>query len=382
MIGTADQPRTSRIRVDAVAVGQPEVEHQQVGLARAGLGQAVAQRRRPRAPASPRPPARRARSGGSAARPRSRWRWGWAWFRRRCRSARAGSGRFPARQRDGEFCPAAGRVGRRDRAAMRADDGLADRQAQPDARRRRLGLAARELLEHGLLAALERGRQAGAMVAHGEHAARARGARADARSAAAPYLAAFSSRLTSTRSISTASNSTSGRSAGSAVCTGMRAERGPRGADAPSPPPPPPTAIAPQVDGADGVPLSSRAMSSRLLTSAFSCARLRGDGLRDLALALCASGGGQRLQRIGQRDQRGQRRAHVVRDRAQQRVAQPLRFHLDHRLLRHLDVVHALQRDRDLRAPACRAAAPAPGSAASAAAPARAPARRARASAP
>ena len=54
-------------------------------------------------------------------------------------------------------------------------------------------------------------------------------------------------------------------------------------------------------------------------------------------------------QRLGQADQRRERRAQVVRQRRQQRIAQPLGFHLHQRLLRDLDVVHALERDRGQR---------------------------------
>ena len=54
-------------------------------------------------------------------------------------------------------------------------------------------------------------------------------------------------------------------------------------------------------------------------------------------------------QRVGHADQAGQRRAQVVRHRGKQRVAQLLGFHADQRLLRHLDIMQALERDGDQR---------------------------------
>ena len=92
-------------------------------------------------------------------------------------------------------------------------------------------------------------------------------------------------------------------------------------------------------------PLSSRAMSSRLPTSALSS---RACATMARAASRLRPSRQVRLQRFGQRDQRGERRAHVVRDGAEQRIAQALRFDLDHRALRHVHVVHPLQRNGDL----------------------------------
>ena len=66
-------------------------------------------------------------------------------------------------------------------------------------------------------------------------------------------------------------------------------------------------------------------MSSRLLTSAFSARACARSAPRD-ARRCVAGGVGQRLQRFGQRDQRGERRAHVVRDarRAARCAAAPI----------------------------------------------------------
>ncbi len=76
--------------------------------------------------------------------------------------------------------------------------------------------------------------------------------------------------------------------------------------------------------------------------------RLVGDRLRGLELRAGQRGLGQR-ERLGEADQRGERRAQVVRERGEQRIAQPLGLHADQRLLRDLDVVHALERDRGQR---------------------------------
>ena len=125
-----------------------------------------------------------------------------------------------------------------------------------------------------------------------------------------------------------------------------------------------------------------RAMSSRLLTSEFmrsAASRIAARRSRPCAPRRAAL---RHRQRLGHADQRRQRRAQVVRDRGQQRIAQPLRFHLHRRPLRDVDVVDALERDREQRRagveqPALLGAQPAaPGSRA------RSPARRAGASAP
>lgn len=71
-------------------------------------------------------------------------------------------GRIAPGQRHGELRPAAHRIGCADLAAMGGiHHRLADRVAESHARRGGLGLAAGELVEPGLLAALERCRQAG-----------------------------------------------------------------------------------------------------------------------------------------------------------------------------------------------------------------------------
>ena len=69
-----------------------------------------------------------------------------------------------------------------------------------------------------------------------------------------------------------------------------------------------------------------------------------------LATSLCAgdSAGGV-IPSVGQAHQRRQRRAQVVRDRRQQRVAQALGLDLHGAALRHVDVMDALQRDRQQR---------------------------------
>ncbi len=77
-------------------------------------------------------------------------------------------------------------------------------------------------------------------------------------------------------------------------------------------------------------------------------ARFVGDGLRGLELRTGRGRRGHR-ERFGQADQRGERRTQVVRERGEQRVAEPLGFHLNQRLLGHLDVMHALERDRGER---------------------------------
>ena len=51
-------------------------------------------------------------------------------------------------------------------------------------------------------------------------------------------------------------------------------------------------------------------------------------------------------QRIGEADERGQRRAQIVRQRRENRTAQTLRHHLDLRALRDIDVMHALDGNR------------------------------------
>ncbi len=69
------------------------------------------------------------------------------------------------------------------------------------------------------------------------------------------------------------------------------------------------------------------------------------------AVSSCVPVEGRRGHRegFGQADQRGERRPQVVRQRGEQRVAQPLGFHLDQHLLGHLDVMHALEGDRGER---------------------------------
>ena len=90
-------------------------------------------------------------------------------------------------------------------------------------------------------------------------------------------------------------------------------------------------------------PLWMRAMSSRLVTMS---AMRRDFSPRLVASSSCPalSRGSTDRQHLGRAHQRRQRRAQVVRQRREQRVAQALGLHLDGGALRHLDVVHALQR--------------------------------------
>ena len=86
-------------------------------------------------------------------------------------------------------------------------------------------------------------------------------------------------------------------------------------------------------------------MSSRLATSAWPrwAWSHRADGVLHIGRQR-----GLLALRVGHADQAGQRRAQVVRHRGKQRVAQ-LGFHADQRLLRHLDIMQALERDGDQR---------------------------------
>ena len=54
-------------------------------------------------------------------------------------------------------------------------------------------------------------------------------------------------------------------------------------------------------------------------------------------------------QRVGEPDQRGQRRAQIVREGGKDRAAQPFRNHVELRGVRHIDVMQALDGDGDQR---------------------------------
>src|SRR5215472_15675204 len=75
-------------------------------------------------------------------------------------------------------------------------------------------------------------------------------------------------------------------------------------------------------------------------------ARLFGDRTSGVALQPCKFRLGQ-LERFRETDESGQRGSEVVRERGEQRIAQTLRFHVKQRLLRDLDVMDALESDRD-----------------------------------
>ena len=139
-------------------------------------------------------------------------------------------------------------------------------------------------------------------------------------------LAAFSSRLTNTCSSSTASIGTSGRSGGKSRRDGSvpraappaaAARRRPRRAGAATPSAP------------ASAPVSTRIMSSRFATSR-SCAATPATIVSTSSRRAPASLGPVVLQQRARRAlDRGQRRAHVVRERAQQRRPEPLRLDLD-----------------------------------------------------
>jgi hypothetical protein len=159
---------------------------------------------------------------------------------------------------------------------------------------------------------------------------------------AAPYLAAFSSRLTSTRSISTASNSTSGKSAGTSVRTSMSPSAARRGA----------YGRAHHFLGRLPVhsqltaPLCRRAISSRLLTRALS-SRACATSARchacshPAAAANCCNDSASPISAVS-----GVRTSCEM--AASSALRRLLRLHLHHRLLGDLHVMHALQRNGDL----------------------------------
>ena len=159
------------------------------------------------------------------------------------------------------------------------------------------------------------------------------------------YLPAFSSRLASTRSISTASHSTSGTPGSmrtlsgrvpSAPCAGFD-----RAAD----------------DLLDRLPFHAQpdlaALDARHVEQighhVGHAPRLLAEARGQLQLRVRSSARLARGEHLGHADQRRQRRAQVVRQRGEQRVAQALGLHLHRGALRHLDVVHALQRHRRQR---------------------------------
>ncbi len=158
------------------------------------------------------------------------------------------------------------------------------------------------------------------------------------------YFDTFSSRFTSTRSINTASNLTRGKSRGSCTTTVCRCSM-PRAASSAAP-----------TTSSSGChckfsltsPLSMRAMSSRLLTMRAHAVRLILDRLRGFQLRARQFGRRER-QGFRQSHQHGQGRAQIVRQRRQQRIAQPLGFHLEQRILRNADVVHTFQGNRNQR---------------------------------
>ena len=159
------------------------------------------------------------------------------------------------------------------------------------------------------------------------------------------YLPAFSSRLHSTRSNSAASMCSKRQVRRAASTRTRRASSVPSMARKALP-----------IASSSGShcrfsctwPDCRRAMSSRLLTCELMRSAASRIEPRELGLPAVA-GRLRHRQRVGHADQRGQRRAQVVRDRGEQRVAQALRLHLHRRALRHVHVVDALQRDRQQR---------------------------------
>ena len=129
-----------------------------------------------------------------------------------------------------------------------------------------------------------------------------------------------------------ASQLTSGRSAGNATSTGRPASAGSSARNRAADDLLERLPVLPQLRTS---PASRRAMSSRLSTSCAHPPRLVADRGR-----FRLAGTGPRFarellrERLGQADQRRQRRAQVVRERRQQRIAQPLGLHLDERPLR------------------------------------------------
>ncbi len=187
--------------------------------------------------------------------------------------------RLAARQRDREARAAAVARAAFDRAAVRLDDRAADRQPRGRRLRRRFFLAALELAEDRLLAAAGRpGPWSSSQTSIVSLVARA------PMSIAAPlgvYLAAFSSRLASTRSNRLASMRTSGRSAGSATRTGCLLSAGPSDWIAL------PTTSSSGCHSKRGrtSPASRRAMSSRFVDQRIHAQRGVAQRLRDLAPA-------------------------------------------------------------------------------------------------
>ncbi len=188
MMGTADQPRTSRISATPSPSGSPRSSTSRSGW-RVPAADSPSRNVAASCTCQPPPPqARRARSGGSGARPRSRSRCAGAGSSAGIHSGEVAIGpggvgsvfirelggfphgrRVAPRQGDGEFCSRPGPGTRcRDIAAMRQHHGAANREPQPHAGRGRFGLSARELVEQRVLAAPQRRRQSGAVVAHAD----------------------------------------------------------------------------------------------------------------------------------------------------------------------------------------------------------------------
>ncbi|EWS54666.1 hypothetical protein X551_02511 [Methylibium sp. T29] len=219
---------------------------------------------------------------------------------------------------------------------MRLDDRAADRQAQAHAGGGRLALAAHELLEQRLLSA---SRQARAKIAHADDQLLALHPGADRHRAAGGrvlrgVLQQVAQHALDQRRIEAHQRQAIRQLGAHRVARQGRAKRAQRATHhlldrLPLP-----------------VELHRAALQSRhveqLADHRVQAPRLRAECPRHLLrLALRAVDQG-----VGQAVERRQRRAQVVRQRRQQRVAQALRLDLDRRLLRHLDVVHALQGDR------------------------------------
>ena len=336
-------------QVDAVAVRQAEVEHDQVRPARACLDQAALARRRPRRPRSPRAPARGTRSAGSRAsssttRIRGRR---FAHAEHPCDASDSidvHRRRLAARQVDREARAAAGPRLAGDGAAVRLDDGAADRQAQADAGRGAFLAAALEHLEDRLLAVP---RQARSVVVDRDLdtlGRRPRRVDLDRRARRACTWRRSPAGCTAPARTAPHRRAPAAGPAGSDTRTR-------RGSSVPSM-----ARKALPIASSSGShcrfsctwPDCRRAMSSRL----FTCELMRSAASRiDRASSACRPPGddSRHRQRVGHADQRRQRRAQVVRNRGQQRIAQALRLHLHRRALRHVDVVDALQRDREQR---------------------------------
>ena len=222
---------------------------------------------------------------------------------------------------------------------MRLDDRAADRQTEPDTRRRRLALAACELLEQRLFAA---GGQAEPVVGDGDEKVRRDHARGDRHRAAlgrvlGRVLEQVAEHALDQHRIDVDQRQTGRELGAQLVADQCRADRLQRRADdlldrLPS---------ALELDRAALQPrhveqvVDHRIHAPRLGADR-ACHRQRLGQQRRRAAR----------QRVGQPVECGQWRAQIVRQRRQQRVAQALGFDLHRGVLRDLDVVHPLQRDR------------------------------------